>query len=141
MEPKEVNIGDILLQQPPFRFVDSLESYDETGVTTLYEVPQTGVFVHDYRFEEGGIVENIAQASAARIGYISKYILHIPVQIGFIGQVRNLEISRFPKSGEVLRTRITVLQEVFGITSVSAETFIDDELIAKAMIKSALKDE
>ena len=141
MEPKEVNIGDILLQQPPFRFVDSLESYDETGVTTLYEVPQTGVFVQDSRLEEGGIVENMAQASAAHIGYISKYILHIPVQIGFIGQVRNLEISRFPKSGEVLRTRITVLQEVFGITSVSAETFIDDELIAKAMIKSALKDE
>ena len=110
-------------------------------MTTLYEVPQTGVFVHDSRFEEGGIVENMAQASAARIGYISKYILHIPVQIGFIGQVRNLEISRLPKSGEVLRTRITVLQEVFGITSVSAETFIDDELIAKAMIKSALKDE
>ena len=141
MEPKEVNIGDILLQQPPFRFVDSLESYDEVGVTTLYEVPQTGVLVQDSRLEEGGIVENMAQASAARIGYISKYILHIPVQIGFIGQVRNLEISRLPKSGEVLRTRITVLQEVFGITSVLAETFIDDELIAKAMIKSALKDE
>ena len=137
MEPKEVNIGDILLQQPPFRFVDSLESYDEAGVTTLYEVPQTGVFVQDYRFEEGGIVENMAQASAARSGYRQRFVLNLPVSIGYIGQVKKYRIERLPKKGEELTTTVHLVQDFFNVSMTDIEVRVGEELIASASLKSA----
>lgn len=133
-------MAELLPQRPPFLFVDRLMSFGEETTVTEFTVPQKGMFVEDGMLMTCGIVEHMAQSSAARIGYISKYILREPVKIGFIGAVRNFTVSRQPRCGETLSTSIIARQEVFGITLVDAIVKVGEEIIAQASLKTALGD-
>ena len=140
MKPfSDIPIGEILPQQPPFRFVDSLENYtQESAVVAFTPALDKNLLMEGDHLAAAGLVEHMAQASAARVGYISKYILHIPVSIGFIGQVRKLEIKRLPREGERMETEVFIRQEVFKITLVDVVVKCGDEIIATANLKSAL---
>lgn len=137
---RHIPIGTILLQEPPFRFVDRLDRFDREEVVTSFTVPADGPLVEDGCLTEAGLVENMAQSSAARIGYISVYIDHVPVRIGYLGQVKNLEINRLPCCGEVLSTTVRLRQNVFGITLVEARVCQGEETVAQAAVKTALRD-
>ena len=101
---------------------------EQTGLDTLV--------VHTV----AGLVEHMAQSSAARVGYIARYILHVPVTIGYIGSVRKLKVFRHPAAGERLDTSVFFRQDVFGITLTDVEVRCGDEVIATAAIKTALTD-
>jgi len=136
-----IPIGEILPQQPPFRFVDSFENYTEDGAVVAF-TPQRGkqLLMEDGHLSAAGLVEHMAQASAARVGYVSKYILHIPVSIGFIGQVRKLIINRLPREGERIETEVLIRQEVFKITLADIVVRSGSEVLASASLKSALPE-
>ena len=138
---RHIPVETILLQEPPFRFVDRLESFDPSDVVTTYTVPADGPLVDRGFLTGAGLVENMAQSSAARIGYISVYIDHVPVRIGYLGQVRDLTVRRLPASGEVLRTTVHLCQDIFGITLVEASVRCGEEEIARASVKTALREE
>ena len=137
---EQIPIGNILPQLPPFRFVDKLLHYDEQVTRTAFTVPEDGLFVEDGCFRTAGLVEQMAQSSAARIGYISRYILHIPVRIGYIGSVRKLKVLRHPAVGERLDTTVILKEDIFGITMTDIEVRCGGEVIATASIKTALSD-
>lgn len=88
-----------------------------------------------------GVIEHMAQAMAARVGYVSKYILHVPIQIGMLGQVRDFSISRHPGSGDVLTTEVRLLHEMMGISLAEVNVYCGEEKIAGAQIKTVIKDE
>lgn len=136
----QIPIGNILPQRPPFVFVDRLLHYDTQLTRTAFRVPEAGVFVEDGLFRTAGLVENMAQSSAARIGYIARYILHVPVTIGFIGSVRKLKVYRNPRCGELLETSVLLREDIFGITLTDVEIHSGTELIASASLKTALSD-
>ena len=138
----DIPIGELLPQQPPFRFVDHIELYSE-GETRVSFTPGSGnLLMEDGCLSAAGVVEHMAQASATRVGYHSKYILHIPVSIGYIGQVRKLEIKRLPKAGEQLNTSVYLRQEVFNISLADIEVrTAQGEVLATASLKTALKDD
>ena len=137
---RHIPIETLLLQAPPFRFVDRLDRFDREEVVTSFTVPADGALVEDGCLTEVGLVENMAQSSAARIGYISVYIDHVPVRIGYLGQIKNLEINRLPRCGEVLSTTVRLRQDVFGITLVEARVCQGEEMVAQAAVKTALRD-
>lgn len=137
---RHIPIETLLLQAPPFRFVDRLDRFDREEVLTSFTVPADGPLVEDGCLTEAGLVENMAQSSAARIGYISVYIDHVPVRIGYLGQIKNLEINRLPRCGEVLSTTVRLRQDVFGITLVEARVCQGEEMVAQAAVKTALRD-
>ncbi len=137
---RHIPIETLLLQAPPFRFVDRLDRFDREEVVTSFTVPADGPLVEDGCLTEAGLVENMAQSSAARIGYISVYIDHVPVRIGYLGQIKNLEINRLPRCGEVLSTTVRLRQDVFGITLVEARVCEGEEMVAQAAVKTALRD-
>ena len=137
---ENIPVASILPQRPPFVFVDRLLHYDEHETLTSYTVPQEGIFVEDGKLRTAGLVEHMAQSGAARVGYISKYILHVPVRIGYIGQVRGLTVLRNPSCGETLTTKVVLIQDMFGITLTDVEVRCAGELIASASVKTALSD-
>lgn len=137
---EQIPIGSILPQRPPFVFVDRLLYYDEKLTRTGFRVPEAGLFVEDGRLRTAGLVEHMAQSSAARIGYIARYIRHIPVQIGFIGSVRKLRIYRHPAAGEWLETEVRLQEDIFGITLTDVTVRSGDEILAAAALKTALSD-
>lgn len=132
---------DILPQRDPIVMIDYLQEYKEDMVTTSFTVREDNIFVKDGALQESGIMEHIAQSCAARTGYISKYILHKPVDIGYIGQIKSLKIYSLPKVGDNLWTTIYVQSELFGITLIKAEVKVGDTLIAEGGMKLATKKE
>lgn len=136
----EIPVTELLPQRPPFVMIDCLTGFSETTTETRLTVRGDNVLVQDGRLSVYGLVENIAQTCAARLGYAS-YILHKPVRIGFIGAVRGCKIKRLPLVGETLETRIEVKEEIFGLTLVDAEVRLDGETIAETQMKIALEKE
>ena len=134
----DIPILEILPQRPPFLFVDRLLHYDDIETRTAFTVREGQLMVENGHLSASGILENMAQSSAARIGYLHKYILHIPVRIGFIGAIRKLRIHRLPAVGETLETTILLKEDVFGISLTDAVVRIGDEVIAEASLKTAL---
>ena len=138
-EIKDIPLNELIPQRPPFVMIDRLLSSDEVYSTTELEVRNDNIFVENERLTASGLIENIAQTCAARIGYINLSSGQ-PVKIGVIGSISNLTISRTPKVGEKLTTTIQLLEEVFNVTMVLASIKIGEEEIVNANMKIALTD-
>jgi len=136
-----IDVHELLPQQPPFVFIDRLLHFDMATTVTEFQVRADNLFFDDGRLAESALVENIAQTCAARLGYINKYILHRPVVVGFIGSIRSLEIARTARLGEVLTTRIDVLEDVMGITLASCRICAgpEQEEIVRGTLKIAIE--
>ena len=134
----DIAASEILPQREPFVFVDRLIHYDERETVTTFLVPADHLLVEDGHLTAAGILENMAQSSAARIGYLCKYILHVPVRIGYIGAIKKFRVHRLPAVGETMTTTILFREDVFGISLVDAVVRIGEDLIAEASLKTAL---
>ena len=134
---RDIDILELLPQRPPFVMVDHLTDYSETQSSCDLTVRPDNVFFEDGTLAAPGLIEHIAQTCAARLGYYNKYVLKTGVRLGFIGEVKNLEIVRLPREGETIETTITVVQEIFDVTLVSAEVRVSTEVIATTGLKIA----
>ena len=133
-----ISASEILPQREPFVFVDRLVHYDERETVTEFRVTADHLLVADGYLTAPGILENMAQSSAARIGYLCKFILHVPVRVGYIGAIRKFRVYRLPAVGETLTTTILFREDVFGISLVDAVVRVGEDLIAEASLKTTL---
>ena len=135
-----IDIHELLPQQEPFVMISSLVRFDMQTTVTETVVSADTLFVEDGVFSAPGIVENIAQTCAARIGYVNKYILKKGIQLGFIGAIRDLKVKDLPKVGERITTSISVIDSVFGMTLVDAVVMNNGAEVASAQMKIAVKE-
>jgi predicted hotdog family 3-hydroxylacyl-ACP dehydratase len=138
MNFEEIDILNLLPQRPPFVMIDTLLYCDIKTTRTSLSVEEENIFCEKGLLTESGLIENIAQTCAARMGYINKYIYNDTVKLGFIGAIRNLKILRLPKIGEQLITQINTMEEVFQMTLVNASVMIGDETIAACEMKISI---
>ena len=134
-----IPMSELLPHREPFVMVSRLVQFDPVVSTTQLDITSDNIFVEEGTLIAAGVIENIAQTCAARIGYINRQSSE-GVRLGFIGAIRNLNILRLPKVGETLSTTITVVEEVFGMTLVNAVVKVADEVIAQTEMKIALSD-
>ena len=137
---RSIDIHTLLPQQEPFVMVGCLTAFDEVRTVTETTIKPDNIFVEDGCFSACGLIENIAQTCAARMGYINHYIYKKEVQLGFIGSVKNLVVKRVPLLGETLTTTIKVMEEIMKLTLVQAEIKVGEETIVTAEMKIALSD-
>jgi predicted hotdog family 3-hydroxylacyl-ACP dehydratase len=128
------NIQQLIPQRPPFVMIDKLLSFSETGISTGFSIKPDNIFVENGEFKEPGLVENIAQAAAARAGYISK-TENKPVLVGYIGAVNNLEIYFLPRTGDELITEITIENQIFDVTLISGKIVCNGKPVARCNMK------
>ena len=138
---RAIDVHELLPQQEPFVMIGTLIHFDKTLTVTETEVQKNNIFVNDDRFSASGLMENIAQTCAARIGYVNKYILKKGIQLGFIGAVRNFEVIDLPRVGDVITTRVDVKEEVFGMTLAEASITCGDKVLVTSEIKIAVKEQ
>lgn len=136
---ENIDVCELLLQKAPFIMVGKLLSCDENTTITETVIKSDSIFVDNGKLSSSGLIENIAQTCAVRMGYFSKYIYHIDVMPGYIGAIRNLRIFYLPNVNDALTTTITVRGEVFNMTLVDATVNSGDELIATGEMKIAIK--
>ena len=106
----------------------------------LATVTADNIFCEAGKLQEAGLIEHIAQSAAARIGFLyTQQGKEAP--LGFIGSVDKLKIYSLPDVGQKLLTEITVVQEVFDITLISAQVKADEELTTECRMKIFIKKE
>jgi len=140
LEPSEIDILKLIPQQPPFVMVDKLLFCTRQITKTTLTVQNENIFVDNGVLAEAGLIENIAQTCAARVGDIDNKQGNNSVKIGFIGVIRNMEINRLPKVGETLVTQVDLMDEFFQISLVNATVSIEDEIIATCEMKISITD-
>ncbi len=135
MEFKDIDVKTLIPQQTPFVMIDRMVHFDKVFTKTELTVREDNLFVRDGLLIEAGLIENIAQTCAARLGYINTAILGDDVKLGFIGAMKSLEIKRLPAVDQMLETTIEVVNEVFNITLVNANTKCKGETIVSCEMK------
>ncbi len=136
---RTINIHTLLPQQEPFVMIDTLVAFDELTTVTETTINERRMFVADSVMSEAGIIENIAQTCAARIGYVNKYILKEDIKIGYIGAVRNMEFAALPAVGDTITTSVVVREEVFGVTLADATVTCNGLTLVTTEMKIAIK--
>lgn len=138
---RTIDVHTLLPQQEPFVMIGSLIHFDMVETVTETTIVENNIFVNSGSFSATGLLENIAQTCAVRIGYINKYINKKGIQIGLIGAVRNYEVFKTPQVGSVIKTTIIVKEEIFGMILAEAVVECNNEQIAKTEIKIAVTSE
>lgn len=134
------DIFSLIPQRPPIVMIDSFFGIEENRSFSGLTVTTDNIFCEAGKLQETGLIEHIAQSAAARIGFIYTQKGE-EVPLGFIGSVDKLKVYSLPDVGMKLFTEITIVQEVFDITLISAQVKAGEELIAECRMKIFIKKE
>ncbi len=119
--------------------VDKLISCSGYLATTETTLSADNLFCRDGYFSEAGLMENMAQTCAARLGYKS-IINKLPVKIGIIGAVKNFRVFFRPRPGDILTTHIEINHEVLNAILLQAEVHCNGKTAASCHMKLFLTD-
>lgn len=135
---RAIDIHTLLPQQEPFVMVDTVTGFSSEGITTETVVRADNLLAEAGQLSAEGVMENIAQTCAARIGFVNRYILRQSIQVGFIGAIRNFHIHRLPETDETITTHVRLVEEIFGMVLASATVTGERGPVAETEIKIAL---
>lgn len=124
-------------QRAPMVMVDVLLQCTPEVTMTEFVVRQENIFVENGAFQAVGLLENIAQTCASRIGYLNRTE---PVRLGVIGGVKDFQIMSLPHVGDTLTTRIETVSEVGDAVIVDAKIHVNGQLAASCNMKVFVSD-
>ncbi len=134
------DIKDLLLQRAPILMVDALTDFSGDEAHTSFVVSSGNYFLGaDGSLEAVGLIEHIAQSASAFAGYKAKLSGKKNPPMGYIGEVKNFRCCRCVQTGDELRTTIRMGEEINGISLLSGETRVGDELAAQTQMKIYIK--
>lgn len=128
------NILSLIPQRPPFVMIDQLIGSDESSTRTAFRVKEDNIFIEDGILREPALIENIAQTAAARAGYLTQKE-NLPVMVGYIGAIKDLEIFILPKINDNLETEIIIKNQVFDVTLISGMVRCSGVVLARCEMK------
>lgn len=124
------DIFSYIPQRPPFVFIDTIEDMNEKSARTCYAIPDTCPLLSDGILPLSGLMENAAQTCSVIAGN----------RIAYLGAVKQMEVTRFPRVDEILCTDAVVKQEMLNISLIECITRIHGEIIATTTLKIATMD-
>jgi predicted hotdog family 3-hydroxylacyl-ACP dehydratase len=124
----------LLPQRPPFVMIDAFVDEGNELMYSQLTVREDNILLEDGALSASGMVENIAQTAAARIGYICG-LEGRPAPIGYIGAIQHLRVTSLPIVGEVLRTSVTIQNQIFNATQIRGEVRRGDDVLASCEMK------
>jgi predicted hotdog family 3-hydroxylacyl-ACP dehydratase len=133
------DIIHLIPQKPPFVMVSKLLYVDEATTRSSFTINPDNLFVKDGIFQEAGLMENIAQTTALRSGYIAN-TQNKPVEVGYIGAIKDFEVFSLPKVNDELITEITIENQVFNVTVLLGKVWHNNILIAQCEMKVFMDD-
>jgi len=136
-------VSGLIPQKPPIEMVDKLWFNDETTTISGFSIKKNNIFCENGFFTEPGIVENIAQTAALRVGYMVSLMQQNGEKanppVGYIGAIKKLLIYQLPEVGSELKTEVVIQQIIFDVTLITGKTTMNGEKIAECEMKIFLK--
>lgn len=135
-------IEELIPQRSPIMMVDELLSVVNDDCTCCLLIREDNFFLEeDGMITECGVLEHIAQSASAFAGYRAVVEGATKPPVGYIGEVKNFQLYRRPKLGEILHTTISMGATLGGVTIISGITLIGDELVAKTQMKIYVRED
>ncbi|REC48332.1 hypothetical protein [Chryseobacterium pennipullorum] len=131
-------VESLIPQRFPFVMVHELSEYSESHLISGFEIKEGNLFIQDGVFQASGLIEHQAQSVALHTGY-KYHLLGKDAPTGYIGAIKSFEAEVLPKTGDLLTSEVTILNEVMGVTLVDIITRLNGEVIAKSQMKTAVK--
>ncbi len=138
MKPEYFDIIDLIPQRPPMVMVDSHEFSDGKTTISTFFLKEDNIFCHNRFFTEPGLIENIAQTCAIRIGYFNK-INQKEILIGFIGAIKELKIYFLPPVLTEISTEIFIETEILGFTLIRGKVISNGKICAECEMRILIK--
>lgn len=133
---KYIEIERLIPQRDPIVMVDELiEVREEVAVTGLTVRTDNYFIDEEGLLAEPGLIEHIAQSASAFARYRAISAGATDPPVGYIGEVKKFHCYRRPQPGEELHTTITMGAEMAGVTIITGETRIADEIVADTQMK------
>jgi predicted hotdog family 3-hydroxylacyl-ACP dehydratase len=133
------NIFDYIPQRDPICLVHTIYECTETGVKTGFMIEPDHYFVSDGKLMEAGVIENLAQSCAAHSGYFSRQSGQ-PPKVGFIANIKNLEVYFCPAPNSEIITEVTIANRVLNVTLVNAHSICDGKKVASCEMRVFLQE-
>ena len=130
-------VKNLIPQRDPFVMVDKLFYFSENKVISGFSISEDNIFSFQSLFTASGLIENMAQTVALFTGY-QYFLKNEPAPTGYIGAIKKVEISEFPKAGNELITSATILHEIMGVTLVTSQVECNGKIIATSEMKTVL---
>ncbi len=127
-------IQNLIPQRPPFVMIDELLYSDDIRTGTSFIVREDNIFTVGGELTEPALIENIAQTAAVRAGYYAMSN-NAPVMVGYIGAIKDLEILFLPRIGDVLKTEIEIVNQIFDVTLIRGVVRLNGLEVAKCEMK------
>lgn len=121
------DIASYIPQRPPFVFIDTIDEVSKERARTRFTIPGSCPLVKEGILPLAGLMENAAQTCATMGKGATLYI----------GEVKHMEVARFPRVGDTVCTEAKVIQEWLNLLRVECITCVDDETIATTTLKIA----
>lgn len=131
---QEDDIINYIPQRPPMVMIGGLLAVEEQATRTGLQITADNIFVENGRFTAPGLMENIAQTAAARVGYIARQE-NTPVPVGFIGAVKDLEVFELPPADAFIETETIITYQVFNATMVTGKVLFEGRVMAQCEMK------
>lgn len=144
MLANEDMVSKLIPQGPPMLMVDGLLYHDEKKSRSCLHIENDNIFVIENKFTEAGLIENIAQSAALRMGWIGYQEMKegedISPKVGVIGAVKNFKLYRIAEVGMEINTEIIIQTEIFNATLISGKITADEELLAECEMKIFIQE-
>lgn len=128
------SITGYIPQRTPIVMISGILEVKDNITRTGLQIAADNLFVEDGVLKSPGLLENMAQTAAARVGYIAQQE-NTPVPIGFIGAVKDFEVFEFPPAGSFIETITEIQNQVFNATMVAAKVTLDGKVMAQCELK------
>ena len=129
-----MDIKSLILQREPIIMIDKIVSHSDKKTSTSLTIKETNIFVEGNIFQSSGLIEHIAQSSAARMGMQIAEEGKKPL-LGYIASIKNMMINRLPKVGETILTEIIVTNHINNIIVVQGESRVKETIVADCELK------
>ena len=133
------SILNYIPQRPPIVLISRIYKCDETSVVTGFDIVDEHLLTQNGALTESGIIENMAQTAASMAGY-EAVVKQTQPRVGFIANIKNLNIHFLPKSGNEILTEVSTKTQVMNVSIIEAKSFCNNELVASCEMKIFLQE-
>lgn len=131
---RKENITDFIPHRSPFVMVDNLVSVTREQFESDFVIEADNVLISDGVFEEGGLLENIAQTCAASFGFLDHQDGAEP-KIGYIGAISRVVVHELPPPSVRISTIVLPTHQLGNIFMVTGRNFLDGRLLLECEMK------
>lgn len=118
----------------PFVMIDNLLTVQSDMFESDFYISEDNILIENGQFQEGGLIENIAQTCAASFGFLDKDKNDKP-KIGYIGAISKVLIHELPPVNSKIATIVQPTHQLGNIFMVQGRNYFEGRLLLECEMK------